>query len=89
MNYGVHDFFIPEKSPHTFGVNLGILGEKTINTRTHLNGIFTAFLVNDQDKLDPYYELLWYKMDTKGFYLGEPIPIEKVIKRHLLPQLTR
>lgn len=73
MNYGVHDFFVREKSSHTFGIDLGILGEKTTDSGIHLTGSFTVFLANDQDKLDPDYEPLWYKMDAQA--TGELYPL--------------
>jgi hypothetical protein len=73
MTYGVHDFFVREKSSHTFGADLGILGEKITDSGTHLNGSFTAFLANDQDKLDPDYEPIWYKTDVQA--TGELYPL--------------
>lgn len=73
MTYGIHDFFVPEKSSHTFGADLGILGEKITDSGTHLNGSFTAFLANDQDRLDPDYEPLWYTMDAQA--TGELYPL--------------
>lgn len=73
MTYGIHDFFVREKSSHTFGADLGVLGEKTTDSGTRLNGSFTAFLANDQDKLDPDYEPLWYKMDVQA--AGELYPL--------------
>lgn len=75
MTYGVHDFFVREKSSHTFGADLGIgiIAEKTTDSGTHLNGSFTAFLANDQDKLDPDYEPIWYQMDVQA--AGELYPL--------------
>lgn len=73
MTYGVHDFVVPEKSSHTFGLDLGILGEKTTASGIRINGSLTAFVANDQDKLDPDYEPLWYKMDVQA--AGELYPL--------------
>lgn len=73
MTYGIHDFYVREKNSHTFGADLGVLGEKTTDSGTHLNGSFTAFLANDQDRLDPDYEPLWYKMDAQA--AGELYPL--------------
>lgn len=73
MTYGIHDFFVREKGSHTFGADLGIVGEKTTDAGTHLYGSFTAFLANDQDRLDPDYEPIWYKTEVQA--AGELYPL--------------
>ena len=66
LTYGAHDLIVGSENSHTFGVDIGIIGEGITDTGVLLNGSFTMLLDYDEDKLDPDHEPVWFKTNAQA-----------------------
>lgn len=69
LTFGGHDYIVQDENSHTFGTNIGIIGEGVSDSGIRLNGSFTLFIDNDKDHLDPDHSPIWYKTDAQA--IGE------------------
>lgn len=66
LTYGAHDLIVSSESSHTFGVDIGIIGEGVTDSGVLLNGSFTMLLDDDKDKLDPDHVPIWFKTNAQA-----------------------
>lgn len=84
LTFGGHDYIVQDKSSHTFGANIGIIGDGVSDSGIVLNGSFTLFIDHDKDDLDPDRSPYWFKSDAqtigKIYQLSQDVQLDWITR---------
>lgn len=84
LTFGGHDYIVQDEHSHTFGANMGIIGDGVSDSGIILNGSFTLFIDHDKNHLDPDHIPIWYKTDAQAieeiYQLSQNIKLNRIIR---------
>lgn len=84
LTFGGHDYIVQDESTHTFGANIGIVGDGVSDSGIRLNGSLTLFIEHNNGDLDPDRSPHWFKADAQAigkiYQLGQDIQLDWITR---------